>query len=163
MKVFCPRCGSENENECKFCEKCGQSLSEIRNILMENNKDDFIRKSENVTQVEDITQVKVAQANVASNERDDYQEEKKVIPSDKNDDDFEEENTRSGERKKNVIIIFLIIIACIAVFSGAYLYFYNKYSTTSESMIENKDKSNNQYESRTYFNSCGLFYIYTIH
>lgn len=146
--MFCPRCGSENENGYKFCKKCGQGLSEIRNILMKNNKDDFIRNTENVTEVEEIMQVKVSKDNVASKERNDYKEEKKVIPLEKNHDDFEEENTRSLHRKKNIIIVFLIILACIAVFSGTYLYFYNKYSITSKRMIQNEYKSNNQYESK---------------
>lgn len=143
--MFCPKCGSENKDGCKFCRKCGQSFSVSQNKQSKNNKGGFIEESG------DVTQVNMSPVNIASGERNDYKEQTKVVSPQKNDD-LEEENIRSSRRKNNIFIIIGTILAAIAVFAGSYIYFSkpNKPndSKPTESITQHEDKTSNKVESK---------------
>lgn len=151
--MFCPKCGSENKSECKFCVNCGQSFRGLRNILMENSRDDFIRKSEDVTKdsiqdviqdtiqdvtqdvtqnvIQDATQVEIPQCNVDSRGENDYQEEKEVISLEKNHDDFDEDGEEEEDEEENSTfgyrkknIIIAVLIILACIIAFSWGYLY---------------------------------------
>ncbi len=146
----CPKCGTENAKEAKFCKGCGASMAtELTETNVEENtvQNDAVTTVETTPTVENIVPAQPIQSNTVS-----------AGPTNQANLEKKKFDIKSLDKKKIIVAVAIIIIIIIAIIIGKTL-FSSKATTISDLFNPNTPILVEKDGKYGYINSKGKFVI----
>lgn len=145
MSQFCPKCGTQNVNEAKFCKSCGFNLAEAAEQLKKEKAAQAAKKSENLDKP---TFVRESQNDKAENQRQSKKTDFENYANNRIKEIEKELNQPSNTEERTTNFIFFILVL-LAIFIIIAIASSSNQSSSEYSSSTNTESSDSQIAEET--------------